>query len=354
MKSAIIGLPQSGKTALAGAVTGTVPDIAGLPQVRHAVVKVPDDRLAVLERMYEPKKVTEATIEYIDVPGFSLADQKGLDDLKRYLPEIRQAELLVVVVRAFESDAVAPYRNRIDPVADLAEFREELVYADLETITNRAEKVEKALKKPTKTHEQEKREFELLTACKEALEKSQPLSTVMTTDDSRRALASFGLLTPKPLLVVFNVSEDRASEPDPPAEALAAATINLCAATELDISQLDAEDRPSFLADIGVTEPARDRLIRKCYEALGQISFLTVGPDEVRAWTVSAGDDAVEAASKIHSDIARGFIRAETVAYADLIEAGDMKAAKAAGKVRQEGKSYVIQDGDIINFKFNV
>ncbi len=354
MKTAIIGLPLAGKTTLAGAVTGTAPDTVGLPQVRHAVVKVPDERLGVLDRMYAPKKVTEATIEYIDVPGFSLADQRGLDDLKKYLPEIRQAELLVVVVRAFQSDSVSAYRNRVDPQGDLAEFREELVYADLETVSNRVEKIEKALKKPTKTHDAEKREFELLTLCKDALEQSKPLSTIITSDDARQVVASFGLLTPKPLLAVFNVSEERANAPDPPPGEFMVGAINLCALTELDIAQLDAEDRPAFLADLGVTQPARDRLIKKCYEALGLVSFLTVGPDEVRAWTIPAGADAVEAAGKIHSDIARGFIRAETVAYDDLIEAGDMKAAKAAGKIRQEGKTYVVLDGDVINFKFNV
>ncbi len=354
MKTAILGLPLSGKSALAGSVTGLVPDAAAMPQARHAIVKVPDERLAVLSEMYNPKKVTEATLEYIDVPGFSLADQKGVDDFKRYSPDIRQVDLLAIVIRAFENAAIPAYRDRLDPEADLAEVREELVYADLETVSNRVEKLDKALKKPTKTHDREKRELELLTTCKDALEESKPLSVFLTNPDDLRAIASFGLLTLKPQLIVYNVSEEDAAKPDPPAPQYTVGAINLCALTELDISQLDAADRPAFLADLGVSHPARDRLIRKCYEALGLGSFLTVGPDEVRAWTVRRGCDAVEAAGKIHSDIARGFIRAETVAYDDLIGAGDMKAAKAAGTVRQEGKTYAVQDGDVINFKFNV
>lgn len=354
MKSAFIGPPQSGKSTLAGAVTGIAPESHGLPQVRHAVVRVPDPRLAVLATMYNPKKVTEATIEYIDVPGFSLADPHGRDEFKRFLPEIRLAELLVVVVRAFDNAAVPAYRKRVDAAADLNEVREELLFADLETITNRIERIEKSMKKPTKTQDQEKHELLILTACKDALENSKPLTEVLASPENRRAVASFGLLTQKPLLAAYNVSEDQAAKPDPPAPAHTAGAINLCALTELDISQLDPADRPTFLADLGVKEPARDRLIQKCYEALGLVSFLTVGPDEVRAWTIHRGCDAVEAASKIHSDIARGFIRAETVAYADLMAAGDMKGAKAAGKVRQEGKTYIVHDGDIINFKFNV
>lgn len=331
-----------------------MPDPSGPPQIQHAVVKVPDDRLTVLAGMYKPKKVTEATIEYIDVPGFALSDHKGQEEFKRYLPELRQSELLVVVVRAFENPSVAAYKDRIDPDADFSEIYDELIYADLYTIGNRLEKVEKALKKPTKMQEQEKREHAVLVACNDALENVKPLSSVLTGAEDQRVVSSFGLLTLKPLLVTHNVSEENAAQPDPPIPEHAAGAISVSALTELEIGQLDPPDRVAFLEDLGVAQPARDRLIRKCYEALGLASFLTVGPDEVRAWTVQRGSEAVVAAGKIHSDIARGFIRAETVAYDDLIEAGDMKAAKANGRVRQEGKTYVVQDGDVINFKFNV
>ncbi len=354
MNAAFVGFPLSGKSTLTAAATGIPIDPSAMPHARKAVVKVPDDRLNVLSDMYKPKKNTPATIEYIDVPGFSLADQKGLEDFKRYLPEIRKAELLVAVVRAFENPSVPAYRNRVDADADLGEFRDELVLADLETISNRVDKLIQSLKKPSKSHDLEKRELEVLEVCKDALEAEKPLFQTLTNDEQRRTVASFALLTLKPLLVVFNVSEDRAAETDPPVPEHAAGVVNVCAAIEEEIALLDADDGRAFLEDLGLKEPAGARLIRKCYESLGLVSFLTAGADEVRAWTIRKGSDAVEAASKIHSDIARGFIRAETVAFADMIENGDFKAAKSAGKVRQEGKTYVVQDGDIINFKFNV
>ncbi len=353
MKAALIGFSQSGKTTLASAVTGVDPPI-GAPAVHRCMVKVPDERLNVLTKMYNPKKVTEATIEYIDVPGFSLSDRSGQEGWKRNLPDIRQAELLVAVARAFENSAVPAYRDRIDPDEDLEELRDELLNADLESITTRLERLEKTLTKPTKMQDQDKKEMAILQRAKTALDESTLLSEILTSDEDRRTVASFGLLSLKPLLVVHNVSDSEASMPDPDPPEGAVGAIRLCASAEQDISQLPPEDRPAFLADLGVEQPARDRLIRKCYESLGLISFLTVGPDEVRAWTIPEGSDAVEAARQIHSDIARGFIRAETVAYDHLMEAGDMKGAKAAGNVRQEGKTYIVQDVDIINFKFNV
>lgn len=354
MKVAIIGLPQSGKTTLAAAATGFMPQPGGMPRVHHATVKVPDERLNTLAEMFSRTELVEATIEHIDVPGLSLADHKGQEDLRRFLPDMRQSDMLLAVIRAFHDPAVPAYRNRIDPEADFKELTEELFFADFETISTRLEKIEKALTKPTKTHDQEKREHAVLTHCREALEKSQPLSTVLANQEDRRFVSNYGLLTLKRLLVVYNVAEEQAAAPDPPAPANTVGAINLCARTEWEIAQLDPADRSAFLADLGVQSPAGQRLIRQCYQALGLISFLTIGDDQVRAWTIEQGVDAVQAAGKVHSDIARGFIRAETVAYDDFIAAGDMKAAKAAGKVRQEGKTYVVQDGDIINFKFNV
>jgi len=354
LKVAIIGMPQSGKTTLAAAATGVAPPPAVAAQVHHAVVKVPDERLNTLADIFKPKKVTQATIELIDVPGFSLADHRGRDELHRFLPEIRQADLLMAVVRAFDNSAVPAYRDRVDPQADINELCDEFLLADLETITTRLEKLQKSVRKPTKSADAEKRELAVLAVCNEALEQSKPISSVLTKAEDQAILSSFGLLTLKPLLVVRNVSEEDASAPDPPSAPSAVATLNVSALTERDIAELDPADRPSFLADLGVTQPASDRLIQQCYESLGLVSFLTAGADEVRAWTIDRGTDAVTAAGKIHSDIARGFIRAETVAYDDFMEAGDMKAAKSAGKVRQEGKTYIVKDGDIINFKFNV
>lgn len=354
MRAAIIGLPQSGKSTLFSAVTGQQADPAEMPHEHLGVVSVPDERVDFLSALYQPKKTVYATMEFLNVPGFSLADRHGVDEFRRHLPSVRQAELLVGVIRDFTSAAVPPYRERIDPQADLTELWEEFVFADLEAVTNRIERLEKSLKKPTKSHEAEKREMQLMEKCREALENMQPLSEVLTSEEDKKALSSFAFLTEKPWVVVYNVDEDRAATVQPETPEHAQAAIALCAETEAEIAQLDEADRTTFLADLGVSEPAKDRLLRSCYEALGLVSFFTFAGDEVRAWTVRRGASAVEAAGKVHSDMARGFIRAETVSYTDLHAAGDMRSAKAAGKVRQEGKSYVVQDGDLILVKFNV
>jgi len=349
MKAALIGLPQSGKSTLFQAVTGIRTDTHAAPTVRHAVVHVPDPRLHVLAGLYRSKKVTEATFEFDDVPGCSLDDAKGQDEWRRLLPAVRQADLLIVVVRDFEESSVPKYRNRVHAQGDFAAVWDEIVFADLDTVSRRIDRLEAQSRKPTKTHELEKRERALLERCMKALETGSPLSTVLTTDEERHLVASFAFLTEKPLVCVRNVSDDRASTAEPVRAEHAAASLALSATIEAELAMLDDEDRPQFLRELGLESPARDRLIKQCYEAGGLISFLTAGPEETRAWTVTKGSTAVEAAGKIHSDFARGFIRAETVAYEDLIEHKDMKGAKAAGKVRKEGKSYVVQDGDVMN-----
>lgn len=354
MKAAIIGLPQSGKTTVFEAVTGRAAPPGESGRAHLASVQVPDERLETLTAMYKPKKTTQTAFEFVDVPGLSLQDAHGQEEMRRHLPTIRQADVMVAVVRDFEDPAVPAYRDRVDRAADLTELWEEFLFADLDAVTHRVEKLGKALKKPTKMHDEEKRELVLLQRCQECLENERPLSEVIHTSDEAKALASFGFLTEKPLVVVFNVDESRAGEPAPETPDHALAAIHMSAKTEAEIIQLDPEDRPAFLEDLGLEVVARDRLIRTVFDALGLISFLTVGPDEVRAWAIPKGTTAVDAAGKIHSDLARGFIRAEIVAYNDLIEAGDMRAAKAAGTVRQEGKPYIMQDGDITNIKFNV
>jgi len=354
MKAAIIGLPYSGKSTLFTAATSQRIDPAEMPQERLAVVAVPDERLAFLTQLYSPKKVTPATLEFIDIPGFSLADAQGRQQLRKHLPTLRLCDCIVLVVRDFQNAAVPPYRNRVDREADLAELWEELIFADLETVTNRVEKLEKALLKPTKTHDQEKRELAAMKACQAALESGKPLSSCAHNEDERKAMASFGFLTEKPAVVVYNVDEERAASGEAKTPEHFHSAVALCAETEAQIAELDPADRAAFLVDLGITVPARDVLIQRCYDAMEMISFLTMGPDEVRAWPIRKGTCAVDAAGKIHSDLARGFIRAETVAYADLFAAGDMKGAKAGGKVRQEGKTYTVQDGDILNIKFNV
>jgi hypothetical protein len=354
MKAAIIGLPYSGKSTLFAAATSLRSDPAEMPQERVAVVGVPDPRLVYLTELCNPKKTTPATLELVDVPGFSLADAQGRQQLRKHLPTLRLSDCLVLVVRDFTNPAVPLYRDRVDRRADLAELWEELIFADLESVTNRVEKLEKALTKPTKTHEQEKRELVVMRACQSALESEKPLSSVVHSEEESRMLASFGFLTEKPAVVVYNVDEDRAAGKPVDAPEHFHSAVELCADLEAQIAELAPADRDTFLAELGIAVPARDVLIQRCYDAMHLISFLTMGPDEVRAWTIRKGTPAVEAAGKIHTDLARGFIRAETVAYDDLVASGDLKGAKAAGKVRQEGKAYTVQDGDILNIKFNV
>lgn len=349
MRVALIGLPKSGKSTLFAAATGHKVDPYAPPEPVQAVVRVPDPRIVFLTQLCQPKKVTEASIEFVDLPGCSLDDTKGQDSWRKLAPVIRQADLLAVVVRDFVNASVPAYRNRVDAKADFDAVWEELIFADLDAVTTRVDRLEKSLKKPTKTHDAEKREQALLLRCKDALEGGKPLSSVLTTDEDRRQVSSFAFMTEKPLLCIRNVSDDRTTSAEPLTAEHAVAGIVLCASLEADIAQLEPADRPAFLAELGLSDPARDRLIRTCYDAGGLISFLTMGPDEVRAWTIPKGATAVEAAGKIHTDLARGFVRAETVAFADIVEYKDMRGAKAAGRVRKEGKGYVVADGDILN-----
>ena len=348
MKAAIIGLPRSGKSTVFTAVTGAALDPYAAPKPHPAVVHLREPRLDFLTDLTRPKKVTEATLDLVDIPGCSLDDPKGREDWRHLLPEVRLADLLVAVIRDFEDPSVPAYRDRVDAVADFDEVWSEIIFSDLEGVTARIEKLEKALKKPTGSHETEKHELALLTRCREALEAEKPLSSAFQTHSERALLAAFAFLTEKPLVCVRNVSDDRVATAEPLKVEHSAVSLTLCASIEAEIAQLDAADRPAFLADLGLEVPAGERLVLSCHEALGLISFFTMNPEEVRAWTVPKGTTAVEAAGKVHTDFARGFIRAETVAYDELVACGDMKSARAAGKVRKEGKGYVVADGDVL------
>jgi len=354
MKAALIGLPQSGKSTLFTAITGHVPPPAQAGQEHLASVKVPDPRLDVLAKMYKREKIVPATLEFVDFPGFTLTTPQGQGEFRRHVASLRTCDVIVAVIRAFENPNVPAYRNRVDPAADLSELRTELGFADLEVASARIERLRKQIAKPTPSQEHDKRELALLERCQEALEADRPLSGVTQNDEERQVLRSFAFLTQRPLVVVMNVNESDVNKPVPINRQDLAHLVVLSAPIEAEIAQLDPEDRPAFLADIGIAEPALDSLVHACYKAMGLLSFLTIGEHEVRAWSLSAGSTALEAAGKVHTDMARGFIRAETVAYDDLIAAGDMKTAKAAGKVRLEGKSYIVKDGDVILFRFNV
>jgi len=353
MKVALVGLPKSGKSTVFTAVTGTKVDPYAAPEPRQAVVRVPDERLARLAKLCDPKKITEAQIEFVDVPGCSLDDPHGQAEWRRLMPTVRMADLLVLVVRDFENATVPAHKNRVDAKSDFDEVWQELLFADLDTVTNRVEKLEKALKKPSRAHDAEQRELTVLLRCREALESEQPLSSVLHAEEERKLVASFAFLTQKPLVGIRNVSDSKLGDKSTVAAAHVAETITLSASIEADIAQLDPADRPAFMAELGIESPARDRLIRTCYHACGLISFLTMGPDEVRAWTIPSGASTVDAAARIHTDLARSFIRAETVSFADLMAHSDMKGARAAGKVRKEGKAYIVQDGDILTILAN-
>ena len=358
MRVALVGPPQSGKSVLFAAIAesgGSHVDLSRADQPHLAVVKVPDERLDWLSAYYKPKKHTPAELAFLDLPGMDLHDEAGRERAKAHWAAMRQSDMLAFVVRAFDSQTVAAYRDRVDALADVEELLAEMIFADLDQVTVRVGKLEAALRKPSPAaqREEQTRELDLMKRLAAALEKGEPLAGAIHGDAQAKMLRSFGFLSQKPMLAAMNRSEEEAGAPSP--EKLGPLPcLGLSAKIEEEIARLAPQERTEFLADLGIASPARDRLIRACYERAGLVSFFTVGEDECRAWTVPAGTDAVSAAGEIHSDLARGFIRAEVVSYADFRAAGDMKGAKAAGKVRLEGKTYVVRDGDIIYFRFNV
>jgi hypothetical protein len=356
MRVALIGPPQSGKSTLFAAIAeagGSHVDLHRADQPHLAVVKVPDDRLYWVAKLHNPRKITPAELEFLDLPGFDLSDEAGRNRAKVHWGAMRQCDMLVFVVRAFDDPAAPPYRERIDPGADVQELLAEMLFADLDQVTSRIDKLQAGLKKPTGKREDQQRELELMQRLSAALEAEKPIAGAVEGEAEAKLLRSFAFLSQKPQLVALNCSEDKLGAEGP--ETIAGLPcLRLSAKIEEEIAQLPPQERTEFLADLGVTASARDRLIRACSRRMNLVTFLTGSDPEVRAWMVPAGTDAVTAAGGIHSDIARGFIRAEVVAYDDLVAAGDMKGAKAAGKVRLEGKTYVVKDGDVIYFRFNV
>lgn len=348
-------MSQSGKSTLLSAISGKTPAITGQAEIHEQVVGVPDDRLDWLTQLYQPKKTVHATIECMDVPGLSFLDEHGRTNARRLLNEIRTVEMFVLVVRAFENASVAAYRQSVNPARDLQELKTEMLLTDLEMITTRIDRLQKQVNKPVKTQARDKQELELQLKLQDAIEADRPIRGVIENDLQMDLIRPLNFLTLKPLMAVVNVSEGQWSKPiDLENGAKDMQVIQLSAAIEAELAQLDPISRGDFMKDLGLEEPASKRFIQSCYRTLGLISFLTVGKDEVRAWPIEKGTSALDAAGKIHSDIKRGFIRAETMSYTDLTELGDEKAVKAAGKMRLEGKQYVVQDGDIINFRFNV
>ena len=352
MKLGLIGLLQSGKSTLLSALSGKAVPPIGSVSIEQAVVSVPDERIEWLSKLYNPKKKAYATIECLDIPGFSFAEESSRAAARKLINQIRTVDMLVLVIRAFESSTVPAYNGKVDPQRDLLELKTEILLSDLELVANRVEKLEKEIKKPSKRQGQDKAELELMLKFQAALEEEKPMSTVVQSEEELELIRSFGFLTLKPMMAVINIGEKQIGQEiklDTDMQ-----TISLSAEIECELSQLDADSRVEVMKDLGITESAALKFVESCYSTLGLISFLTSGPDECRAWTIKKGTNAVDAAGKIHSDIKRGFIRAETISYADIKALGDEKAVKAAGKARLEGKNYIVQDGDIINFRFNV
>ncbi len=356
MKVALIGLLQSGKSTIFSAFTGKPVPPLGSTNIEEAVVPVPDKRLDCLAELYKPKKITHAAIDCLDLPGFNFTDEHARAAARHLISHIRTIDMLVLVVRAFENPAVPPYHNAVDPARDLAELQTELLLADLEIVAARIEKLEKQLGKPSKTQPHDKVELALYKKLQQAIEAEKTISSSIETEAELETIKSLGFLTLKPIVVVINVGENQLDKKfalgDIPGGHIP--VITLCAELEYELAQLDAGSRVDFMADLGITEPAADKFVNSCYSAMGLISFLTVVSDEIRAWPIKKGTTALDAAGKVHSDIKRGFIRAETFGFEDLKRLGSEKALKAAGKIRLEGKDSIIQDGDIINFRFNV
>ncbi|MCD4832021.1 MAG: YchF family ATPase [Anaerohalosphaeraceae bacterium] len=351
MKVAVMGLMQSGKSTLISAISSKALPQAGSVQIEEAMATVPDERIDWLTDFYKPKKTVHATIDCLDLPGMSFADDHTRAAARRLLGQIRTAELLVLVIRAFDLDG-----SPATPSKDLVDLRTEILLADYELVETRIERLEKQVNKPSKEQAKQKAELAIQLKLREAIESEKPLSSAIVSDDEMAMVKSLGFLTLQPMVVVLNTPEDEPNKQIDLAGAVDDDTpiVSLSAKLECELSQLDAESRAEFMSDLGIAVPAVNKFVQGCNSALGLICFLTVGPDEVRAWPITAGTTAVDAAGKIHSDIKRGFIRAETMSYDDLKQLGDEKAVKAAGKVRLEGKSYVVADGDIINFRFNV
>jgi len=362
MKIGLVGLPTVGKTTLFNLLTGADVEISGFStgkvEANVGIAKVPDKRIDFLTQMYKPRKATYATIEFTDVPGLVSGASSGKGVGNQFLNDIRKVDALVHVVRVFEDDNVLHVEGSVNPMRDIETINMELLFSDLGVIDNRIERINTS-KKVTKEN---LAELEVLKKCKEGLESGLLIHSINLNEEEKEHLKTFGFLSEKPMIIVANIDENQLMERDyPKREELIGhcserniPLVEISVKSELEISKLDEDDREMFMEELGITESGVDKLAKTTYDYLGLISFLTSGEDEVRAWTIRKNLDAKRAAGKIHSDIERGFIRAEVVAFNDLKELGSIAKVKEKGLSRLEGKEYIVKDGDIINFRFNV
>ena len=364
MKLGIVGLPNVGKSTLFNAITNAGAQSANYPfctiEPNIGVVAVPDQRLDRLAEMYHPEKYTPATIEFVDIAGLVRGASKGEGLGNKFLANIREVDAIVHVVRCFVNDDIVHVEGSIDPKRDIETINLELILSDMEVLDRRIEKTQKLMKADKKYQE----EYDFFQRVREALDAGKSARSVECTPEEAELLSTVSLLTNKPVIYAANVSENDFKgglENNPYfkqvkeiADSEHAGVLPISAEIEAEIAGMDPEEKDLFLADMGLEESGLDRLINACYSLLGLISYLTAGQPEVRAWTIKKGTKAPQAAGKIHSDFERGFIRAEVISFDDLMACGSMTAAKEKGLVRSEGKDYVMKDGDIVLFRFNV
>ena len=363
MKLGIVGLPNVGKSTLFNAITKAGAECANYPfctiEPNVGMVSVPDYRLENLAKLYNCQKITPAVIEFVDIAGLVKGASKGDGLGNKFLSHIREVDAICHVVRCFENSNILHVENRINPKEDIEIIEYELIMADLESVEKRLEKAEKNVKVGLKNAEQE---LELLKRIRTQLTQGLPARLLDFTDDEKEIVKGFFLLTSKPVIYVANIGEDDIGKEENEhvkivkniAESQKSNTIVLCAKIEEELASLSDEDKEMFSKELGITESGLDKLVKISYKTLGLFSYLTAGEKEVRAWTIKIGTKAPQAAGKIHTDFEKGFIKAEIVSYQDLMEAGNFTKAKEKGKVRIEGKDYVIQDDDVVLFRFNV